>query len=76
MESTNEVALGITSDAVAKDEIVHASTDINGIDLNETEVSERSLQGRQWLIEQQRAPVETAGVERRKAERGGHGGKG
>jgi len=72
VQVAHEAALAISGDAVAEDEVVHPATDVDWVDLNEPVVSECSREAGRRGIEEKRATVKAAGVERRKTEYSGH----
>ena len=57
MQVAHEVALAITGDAIAEDEIVHPATDVDWVDLNEAMVSEYSREAGRRGIEEKRAAL-------------------
>ena len=72
MKMADEVALAIAGHAVAKDEIVHSATDIDRINLNETEMAERGSGTENRRIEQECPAMKSPGIERRKTEHSRH----
>lgn len=72
VEMAHEIALAVTGDAVAQDEIVHASADVDRIDLHETVMRERGGDVGRRLIEQETGAGETARGEGRNVERRRH----
>src|SRR5437879_1854876 len=72
MKVANEVALAIPGDAISEDEIMHPATDVDGVNLDKTEVSERSPDTERRRAEQDSPAVKAASVEWRKTEDGRH----
>ena len=66
MKMANEIPLAISGHAVAEDEIVHSATDVDRINLNETEVINGGSDIGHRRIKQQGAAMKTPGIERRK----------
>jgi len=64
MKMADEVAFAIPGHAVAEDEVVHPAADVDRVNLGETMVSECGIDTGSRCIEQKRAAVEAAGIER------------
>src|SRR5689334_4507684 len=59
----NEPALGIAGHAGAQDEVVHPATDINGINLDETQALDDSSDTGHGLVQQQGTAMKPASLE-------------
>ena len=50
MQEVHEAFLAIVSDSVAQDQILHATTDVDGIDLHIAEMQQRVTNTRKWRV--------------------------
>ncbi len=69
VEVAHQVALAVIADAVAQDEIVHATADIDGVDLHVAHVSEGGGDVGDGRVEEDGVTGEAAGVKRGEDER-------
>jgi len=67
--------LAITGDAIAQDEIVHATADVERVDLDVAQMRQGRSGIGERLIQAERAAQEAAGDRRRDMQRGQHGGQ-
>jgi hypothetical protein len=70
----HEIALAVASDAIAKDEIVHPTADVDRVDLNITEMFEGMVDASDRFIEQHSTTVKTTCHRRSQGERSRHHG--
>src|SRR4051812_16315993 len=62
VEVAHEVTFAVAADAIAQDEVVHATAHVDRVDLDVPVVRQGGGQVRRGLIQQQRAPHEAAGA--------------
>jgi hypothetical protein len=72
MEKLNEIALAITGHAIAQDQVMHAPTYIDWIDLDEAVVIKGSSEAGCRRVKQYGTPMKTARIVHRKPNRNGH----
>ena len=75
MEKPDKIPFAIPGHTVAKNQVLHPAADVNGVELNETQMRERRGNTRRRGVEQQGAPVKTARIGGRQTKHFGHGGK-
>ena len=62
VQITDQIPFAISFDPIAQDQIMHSAADIDGIELDESEVVKRSADSRDRRIEQDRAAMKPARI--------------
>ena len=75
MEKPDKIPFAIASHAVAKNQVLHPAADVNGVELNETQMRQRRGDTRRRGVKQQRSPVKAARIGGRQTEHFWHGRK-